>query len=125
MIDVFEGIKHFKAEEFDSPDEKGSGQKMNPEFIKILEKIREKAGFPFIINSAYRTSTHNAEVNGKETSAHMKGIAVDIKVNDSRQRHDLIRAAIECGISRFGIGNGFVHLDLDFSKDQRVIWLYP
>lgn len=28
------------------------------------------------------------------------------------------------GITRIGVGKGFLHLDIDRAKDQRVIWLY-
>ena len=125
MNDVFKDIKYFKSEEFDSPDEVGSGKNMNPEFLKMLDCIREKAGFPLKVTSGYRTVKHNDLVGGKGDSAHTKGIAVDISINGSRERHDLVRSAIECGINRIGIGTTFCHLDMDFDKDQRVIWLYP
>lgn len=124
MNDIYKDIKYFTCKEMDSPDEEGSGQRMNIEFLKILDTIREKAGFPFKITSGYRTEKNNSLVGGKGESAHKNGVAVDIAVVGSRERHDLIRACIECGISRIGIAHTFIHIDMDFEKDQRVIWLY-
>ena len=72
-------FKHFSYSEFDSPDLPGSGKtKMSTEFIHKLDRIRERAGFPFIITSGYRTDSHNAAVGGVSNSSHKKGLAVDI-----------------------------------------------
>jgi hypothetical protein len=35
-----------------------------------------------------------------------------------------VRAALECGIRRIGIGKTFVHLDNDASLPQGVMWDY-
>lgn len=114
----WEEIKYFKKSEFKHPD------KMNFEFIKILDQVREKFGHPLKITSDFRTDEENEKAGGKVTSAHLKGVAVDTSCMDSRSRFDLVRSIIECGITRIGIGKTFVHFDMDFDKDQRVIWLY-
>ena len=46
-------MKHFKLEEFDSPDMPGSGQNMDVEFLEKLDMLRGACGFPFKINSGY------------------------------------------------------------------------
>ena len=48
-------LEYFKIREFDSPDEVGSGDKMNTEFLEMLDCARSYAGIPFKINSGYRT----------------------------------------------------------------------
>ena len=118
-------LKYFKHEEFDSPDLPGSASGMNPEFLKIIDQIRGKCGFPLHINSGFRTKAHNEKVGGKPESAHTLGLACDILVLGSRERFKIIEAALSLGIKRIGIGTTFLHLDMDFSKDQEVVWLYP
>jgi len=117
-------IKHFSSGEFDSPDEPGSGIKMNLEFVKLIDNIRAECGFPLHINSGYRTEAHNAKVGGKSESAHTRGLACDILIANSAERYKLIKAAIRQGITRIGVGKTFLHLDIDYTLPQNVCWLY-
>jgi len=116
--------KHFTTEEFDSPDEVGSGKLMNPEVIERLDIVRDMCGFPVIINSGYRTVSHNKKIGGVSRSSHLSGLAVDISVKDSRKRFLLLSAVIKAGFVRIGLGNGFIHVDIDSEKSQDVIWTY-
>ncbi len=75
-----------------------------------------------IITSGYRCEAHNREVDGVEDSAHMKGLAADIKCEDSSYRFLLITALMKVGFKRIGIYNSFIHCDLDETKDQKVMW---
>ena len=71
-------LKYFNLTEFDSPDEVGSGYRMDKDFLYRLDTARGIAGIPFKINSGYRTESHNAFVGGRVGSIHKKGLAVDI-----------------------------------------------
>lgn len=104
-------MKYFKLSEFDSPDEPGSGSKMDPDFLEKLDSIREEAGIPFHVNSGYRTEAQNIKDGGKKDSAHRKGKAADISAISSHDKFMIVRAAIEKGILRIGIGATFIHLD--------------
>ena len=95
-------FKYFTYEEFDSPDVQGSGQMMSKDLILILDNVRAELGKPIDINSGYRTSAHK----------------------DSRYRFELVRELMEHGIDRIGIGNTFIHIDIDKSKSPDVIWTY-
>ena len=95
-----------------------------PDFREKLNKAREIAGVPFVLNSAYRCERHNAEVGGSETSSHLVGCAVDIKCENSRIRWIIIEALKQAGFNRIGIGKTFVHVDDDLTKKQDLIWLY-
>jgi len=75
-----------------------------------------------IITSGYRCEAHNKEVGGVEDSAHMKGLAADIKCEDSSYRFLLIAALMKAGFKRIGIYHNFIHCDLDETKDQKVMW---
>ena len=97
---------------------------MDEEFLQRLDEAREYAGIPFIINSAWRSEEDNKRVGGKPNSSHLKGLAVDIKATNSRQRGLILDALRSVGFSRVGIAKTFIHVDLDFDKDQDVTWLY-
>ena len=97
---------------------------MSEDLILILESIRNELGKPVIITSGYRTEAHNEKVGGKPNSSHLKGLAADIACKDSKYRFELIRELIEHGIDRIGVGDTFVHIDIDDSKSPDVIWTY-
>lgn len=118
-------MKYFDYHEFDSPDIQGSGQLMNKELLEILEEVREHYGRPINITSGYRTESHNAKVGGTPNSSHLKGLACDVACTNSRDRFHLVRLFIEYGITRIGIANNFIHIDIDDEdKSEQVIWTY-
>lgn len=119
-------IKHFHPVEFDSPDVPGSGAAMDFRFVSELDAIREAVGFPLVIHSGFRSQERNAALkDAKPDSAHLRGFAADIGAPLSIQRFALAQAAFARGFRRIGIGSGFVHLDLDPTLPQGVLWLYP
>ena len=54
-------LKYFNIQDFDSPDDPGSGTLMD----KIFTVKRETSGTPYIINCKY--TPHNKSVGGKLT----------------------------------------------------------
>ena len=117
-------LKYFTYEEFDSPDVQGSGQLMNEELLSMLDVVRKKYGKSIVINSGYRTVKHNAKVGGKPDSSHLKGLAVDIKCNNSVDRFKLYDILREVGFKRIGVGKTFIHVDIDKDKSPEVFWVY-
>jgi len=75
-----------------------------------------------IITSGYRCEKHNREVGGIEGSAHIKGLAADIKYDDVSHKFMLIHAIMKVGFKRIGIYDSFIHVDLDETKAQMVMW---
>lgn len=120
----FPELRHFEYSEFDSPDAPGSGKKMDNDFVRLIDEIRHRYGEPLVVNSGYRTEQHNKVVGGEKNSAHTKGLAVDIQVEQSRKRYKLIGLAYSFGIERIGLSENFVHLDCDETKDPEVFWTY-
>ena len=96
---------------------------MCTDFLAKLDEAREYAGIPFKINSAYRSPEHPLSIKNP-SSSHIKGLAVDISVNDSRTRFLVLNALIHVGFTRIGIADTFIHVDFDFDKSQNVIWTY-
>ena len=117
-------LNYFSLKEFDSPDVKGSGKKMDKDFLLKLDFARELAGIPFKINSGYRTQEWNMKVGGRFGSSHKKGLAADIGYTGSRERYLILHSLLKAGINRLGIGKTFIHADMDSLKDENVVWLY-
>jgi len=114
---------HFSEEEFVCHC--GCGKvHVDPRLVYLLEKAREVLGRPIIITSGYRCAAHNKAVGGKPVSAHLTGEAADIQCVFSAERHDLVRTFLTLGVSRIGIGRGFIHIDVSTTLPQRVMWLY-
>jgi len=114
--------KYFTYDEFKCPC--CGENKTDPELINMLDEAREIAGIPFIINSGYRCERHNKEVGGKSNSAHLRGKAADIACVDNVSRYMILKALLEVGFKRIGIGKTFIHCDIDETKIPCVIWLY-
>jgi uncharacterized protein YcbK (DUF882 family) len=118
-------LKYFTWEEFDSPDLPNSGKMfMDRDFVYRLDNARELAGVPFRINSGYRTKNRNIRVGGSPNSSHLSGLAADIAIRTSTERFLIVNALLECGFTRIGIADTFVHVDSSSDKVQNVIWTY-
>ena len=96
---------------------------MDLDFLAKLDKAREYAGMPFVINSAYRSPEHPESIKNP-TSSHIKGLAVDIRTTDSRTRYKVLEALIHVGFNRIGIADSFIHVDDDKEKSSNVVWTY-
>ena len=125
-------MKWFNYSEFDSPDEPGSGFNMSRDFLKMLDACRELAGIPFVVTSGFRTKAHQEYLTSRgyatsKTSAHMMGMAADIRCENSADRYRILTAALAVGFNRVGIAHSFIHLDnADHTneKSTQVVWLY-
>lgn len=115
---------YFDMSEFDSPDSPGSGSSMQKSTLKMLLQARRDAGIPFLINSAFRSRTHNKAVGGVDNSAHERRYAVDIKAADRETKLRLLDSLFQAGFNRFGIGSAFIHADNDPVKAAFQIWGY-
>ena len=117
-------LKYFLESEFDSPDSVGSGNMMETDFLEMLDIARDIAGFPFIINSGFRTIAHNQKIGGVKNSSHLMGWAADLHCGTGKRRFLMIEALLDAGFTRLGIGDTFIHADCDPNKPQMTIWTY-
>ena len=92
--------------------------------IIALEKLERESDLELEFSSGYRCKACNAAAGGVKNSAHLRGKAVDILVDNSVERWQLLSAVVKMGFRRIGIGRGFIHLDLDLNLPQDVVWLY-
>jgi uncharacterized protein YcbK (DUF882 family) len=97
----------------------------NRKFLERLHRAREKAGVTFPINSWIRCPEHNKKVGGRENSAHLEGIAVDIKVAsyNTHKRYKIIKALMEEGFNRIGIYSWGIHVDSSESLPKEQFWM--
>ena len=116
--------KWFTLEEFSSPDKLGSGSMMNHKLMQMIDIARDIAGFPFIINSGFRTIEHNRRVGGAPNSSHLLGLAADVHCGGSHKRFLMLEAFLEAGFTRIGVGENFMHIDIDSEKSDELIWTY-
>ncbi len=97
---------------------------MNLLTMEKAERARIIAGIPFGVNSGSRCKTHNKLEGGSDKSSHLEGYALDIAITSSRARFKTLKALMTVGFTRFGIGDGFIHVDDDPSKSYDVMWTY-
>lgn len=96
---------------------------LNLKLVQMLELAREYAQVPFIINSGFRTPKHNAEVGGVPDSAHLKGLAVDLKCETNQIRFIMLWTLLQAGFKRIEISKKHIHVDIDDTKPQSIVWL--
>lgn len=119
-------MDYFKPEEFKCKCGKCDGGKMDAVFVDKLNQARYLAQVPFVITSAYRCAVHNKAVGGKPNSAHLRGLAVDIKFNNSVQAFAILHSLLVAGFLRVGYNqkHGFFHVDSDPTLPQKVFFDY-
>lgn len=125
---------------------------VNDRLLIVLDKVREKFGKPININSGFRCESHDLDVHlgllkkrhdkdeinrvkykelselesaKDRTSSHIKGLAVDIRCDNSLDRFKLINILLAyLPVMRIGIAKTFIHIDIDEDKPQNVMWTY-
>lgn len=90
-------------------------QKMSHAFMIKIDALREKAGFPFVVSSAYRCPDHNDNVSSTgRDGPHTTGHSIDIKCSH-KQAYEIVRLAMLYGFTGIGINqkgdSRFIHLD--------------
>lgn len=92
------------------------------ELVAMLDWARGRAGIPFIITSGKRTQKENIAAGGVDASSHLKGLAVDLKCDNSPDRYHMIQALLLAGFKRIGVYNAHIHCDRDTTLPQEVVW---
>ena len=118
---------HFKREEFACKDKantpypcKWIDTRLLP-LCKILEKIRDRVGYPITITSGYRTPEYNAELRKRGLKAagnsyHLRGMAADFKCRSIKieDLYEIIESMIYKEKIHNGglcLYNGHIHYD--------------
>lgn len=116
---------YFKMDEKTDASGNHTFGELDPFLRTLCDKMRGECGFAWKITSGYRTQIENdATPNSVSDSAHVLRLAVDVYCVDSAKRDTIVNVAKANGIKRIGIGQNFVHLDIDKTKPQGVMWHY-
>ena len=84
---------------------------MDDGFMEALQEVRDKCGFGFRVNSAYRCGEYNAKVSKNTRGQHSTGEAVDISIKDRYKRRNVLRAVMLGGYFKdIAIAKTFIHL---------------
>lgn len=113
-------FKYFKLEEFNC--QHTGENRMEADFLELLDELRERCGFPFHITSGYRSPLHPLESVKRTPGTHSQGIAADIGVFNGHQRYTILKEAINMGFVGIGVADSFVHVDTRAGKP--LIWTY-
>jgi len=90
--------------------------------MELVDELRDRCGFPFVITSGFRSVQHPIEAKKDVPGTHSQGIAADIKITNSAQRYTIIREALAMGFTGIGVASDFIHVDTRGSAP--VIWVY-
>lgn len=105
---------------------------LDNELVAKLDQARHLAGVPFIITDGKRDGAGKQDRNAVNNSAHLAGLAVDLRCRDSRTLAKMLAALYTVGFNRVGIYHKkidgkskptHIHVDVDKTKDQEVTWL--
>ncbi len=114
------GFRYFKPSEFACTH---TGRtEMDYGFIRKLDQLRHRCGFPLTVTSGFRDETHPAEAKKEKGGRHTQGIAVDFAATTSAERHVILQQAYAMGFGGIGVGKNFVHIDDRTSTP--VTWTY-
>ena len=69
--------KYFAPKEFQACVPSCSIEQMEPGFLELLDRVREAAGIPLVLNCAFRSVAHEKQMGRSGNSAHTRGRAVD------------------------------------------------
>jgi hypothetical protein len=118
-------VKHFKSSEFSCKCGKCHGRYgVNFDLVLRLDALRKLFNGVIRINSGYRCDEH-PETLKNPTSSHNHGEAVDIAVKTSASRFRLLQLIFNNHLfTRIGIGEDYLHLDIDEDKPQDLMWDY-
>ncbi len=99
---------------------------LNGEFVAKLDMARKVAGIPFVITSGFRSpETNQSLIGAVPDSAHLEGLAVDLKVENSHEVWQIVSGLKEAGITRIGIYVNKdwlpIHLHCDVSTEGNHI----
>ena len=96
---------------------------IDPRLVLKLQELRLAIGRSLVITSGYRCQEHNDKIpHSSKNSSHIKGLAVDIACANSPDRFALVALCMRA-FRRVGIYSGWLHVDVDDTKPQNIMWV--
>jgi len=119
---VWAEVWYFNREDFDAESSPGSGNKMNPDFLRRLCVARFIAGVSFVISKNGGFAVPNVDRGGVPGSSHEKGLGVDIICSASKKRDRILIGLRAAGFTRIGVYDRHIHVDDDLTKPNPRTW---
>lgn len=101
-------------------DEEATG--LIPDLMYKLDRARDLFGEPIVITSGLRTVEQNDCADGVKDSAHVTGMAADLRCSDPEAQKRLAWALGASGLFRIGVYDKHIHCDVDRSKPLPAYW---
>lgn len=100
---------------------------LNPRLVSMLDSARGFAKTAFIITSGKRSEAENEAAGGAPNSAHLRGLAVDLRCKSSQKRYKMVPALLLAGFRRIVVyaSDGHFHVDCDEALPQDVFVVKP
>lgn len=102
---------HFTAAEFRYAVPSCDPIQMDSSFMDAIERVRERSGVPFHINSAFRSAQYEYSKGRSGNSFHCVGKALDIRCTNSVSRYKIIEAITHFGELSVLIHPTYLHID--------------
>lgn len=127
------GSSYFTEKDFACRCGCGFGSKesdISQDLVHALVGMRLLVNRAIVINSGARCPDYNTVLGGKPNSAHLRDEfgqcrAADIQATNSKDRKEIMEAAMRWGIKRIGIAQSFVHIDVAVGGPYPPsYWLY-
>lgn len=97
--------------------------------LKVLNVFRQLYNKPFIINSGFRASEHNANVGGVKNSKHTQCLAVDIKDIDGEIDEWFLKPEIklmlqqwECAVESPRYTKNWAHFQATLPASKKIVF---
>jgi len=123
-------MTYFTKEEFTCPCGCETNN-VSQDLLDRLERLRGEFGHPLVVNSGCRCPAHNARVGGVKDSAHVATDtkpceAADLRLATGADAYKLLDIIMFMKLfNRVGIGRTLLHVDVDGTKPQNTVWVYP
>jgi hypothetical protein len=121
-IEMTKLTEHFTKEEFDCQCGCGNGDIIiDQRLVNELECVRVHYNKPMRITSGIRCLSHNRKIGSRDTSSHIKGVAVDIHCTNMKTRLELMKHLLrDAEFTRVGLHKEFIHVDIDEDKPNGI-----
>ena len=95
---------------------------LKPAIIRKFEQLRKAVGLPLHINSGCRCAKYNRAIGGSKHSAHIEGLALDIRCPDKMEYerfYELAERIAGDGGCGYYPKDNFVHIDARTTPPRR------
>jgi len=88
-------------------------------FVLKIYAARIIADIPFGFSSFMRCEKHNKKIGGASDSAHLHGVACDIRCTNSKKRFIIVNALMKVGFQFIEVADRHIHVDDHVNEKKR------